>query len=208
MKFKIWGKVFYVLAVLLCVYLVYSFLIYNSYIKYRTTALHLTENGTLLTAQVFPNIRVTKAIYILDTLSLGNRFESITKENDSWRITDKDNITYKLKVKEVENDNYRMYKYTVSNLDSIKNKKISIFSSISQKRDANRLVKSISKYVPQYQEIFLIDGNKKHGIIYKYNGEINAYIFMGEKKYHFIFDNDSLSYEYIINTLATLSLDD
>ena len=208
MKLKIWVKVFYVLGVLLCVYLIYNFILYNGYIKYRTTALHLTENGTLLTAQVFPNVRVSKAIYILDNLSLGNNFELITKENDSWRITDKDNISYKLKVKEVENDNYRMYQYTVSNLDSVKNLKISVFSSTSKKRDAKRLVKNISNYVPQYEEIFLVDGNKKHGVIFKYNGEINAYIFVGEKKYHFIFDNDSLTYDYIINILATISIDD
>ena len=208
MKLKNWVKVFYVFAILICVYLVYSFLLYNSYIKYRNTALHLTENGTLLAPKVFPNTRVTKAIYILDTLSLGNDFESIIKENDSWRITDKDNISYKLKVKEVENDNYRMYQYTVSNLDSIKEQKISVFSSTGKIGNAKRLVKSISNYVPQYEEIFLVDGNKKHAVIFKYNGEINAYVFIGEKKYHLIFDNDSLSYDYIINTLSTLSLED
>ena len=156
---------------------------------------------------MFPNVRVSKAIYILDDLFLRNNFESINKENDSWIITDKDNISYKLKVKEVENDNYRMYQYTVSNLDSIKDKKISVFSSTTKKRDAKRLVKSISNYVPQYEEIFLVDGNKKHGVIFKYNGEINAYIFIGEKKYHFIFDNDSLTYDYIIDLLATISLE-
>jgi len=207
MKLKNWVKVFYVFAILLCVYLVYSFLLYNSYIKYRNTALHLTENGTLLAPKVFPNTRVTKAIYILDTLSLGNDFESIIKENDSWRITDKDNISYKLKVKEVENDNYRMYQYTVSNLESVKDEKISVFSSTGKKSNAKKLVKNISIYVPQYEEIFLVDGNKKHAVIFKYNGEINAYVFIGEKKYHFIFDNDSLTYDYIIDLLATISLE-
>ena len=75
MKLKKWVKIVYVLAILLCVYLVYSFLLFNSYSKYRTTALHLSENGKLLTQQVFPDVRVSKALYILDTLSIGNRFE-------------------------------------------------------------------------------------------------------------------------------------
>ncbi len=208
MKLKKWVKIVYILVVLLCIYLIYSFLLFNSYTKYKNTALHLSDNGKLLTQQVFPNVRVSKAIYLIDTLSIGNKFESINKENNIWVIRDKDDISYKLKVKEVENDNYRMYQYTISNLESINNQQIKLFSSNTKKRDALRLVKSITRYVPQYQEIFLVDGNKKHGYIYKYNGEINACIFIGEKKYHFIFDNDSLSYEYIINTLATLSLED
>ena len=153
-------------------------------------------------------MRVSKAIYLLDNLSIGNRFENITKDNDSWIIQELNDITYKLKVKEVENDNYRMYQYTVSNLDSIKKMKISLFSLTSKKKEAIKLVKNISKYVPQYEEIFLVDGNKKHGVVYKYNGEINAYIFIGDKKYHFIFDNDSLTYDYVIDILSTIFIDE
>ncbi len=208
MKSKKWKKIIYVLLIILCVYLIYSFILLNNYSKYRKTALNLSENGTLLAQKVFPDVRVSKAIYLLDNLSIGNRFENITKDNDSWIIQDINDISYKLKVKEVENDNYRMYQYTVSNLDSIKKKKISIFSLTSKKKEAIKLVKNISKYVPRYEEIFLVDGIKKRGIVYKYNGEINAYIFIGEKKYHLIFDNDSLEYDYIVDILATLSLDE
>ena len=208
MKLKKWVKVVYLLVILFCVYLIYGFLLYNNYNKYRNSALHLTENGKLLTAQVFPNVRVTKAIYILDSLSLGNNFESINKENDSWKITDKDNISYKLKVKEMENDNYKMYQYTISNLESIKNLKISVFSSTTKKKEAINLLKNINKYVPQYEEIFLIDGNKKHGVIYKSEGKINSFIFIGERKYQFIFDNDFLTYDYIIKILASLTYDE
>ena len=207
MKVKKWVKIAYVLLILLCVYLVYTFILYNSYIKYRDNALHLTENGKLLTAQVYPEVRISKAIYLLDNLSIKNNFESIEKDNDVWKIKDKDS-SYSLKVKKVENDNYRMYQYTISNLDSIKNMKISLFTKTSKKKDALRLVKNIYKYVPQYEEILLVDGNKRHGYIYKYSKEINACIFIGDKKYHFIFDNDSLSYDYIIDLLATVTIDD
>ena len=84
MKVKKWVKISYVLLILLCVYLVYTFLIYNSYIKYRDNAIHLAKNGTLLTERVFPDVRISKAIYILDNLSIANNFESIMKENDGW----------------------------------------------------------------------------------------------------------------------------
>ena len=208
MKVKKWVKISYVLVILFFIYLIYSFILYNSYVKNRDIALHLTQNGKLLTEQVFPDIRVSKGIYILDNLSINNSFESIIKDNDVWKIKDKNDLSYNLKVNELENDNYRMYQYTVSNLDSIKNLKVNIFTKTSKKKDAIKLVKNINKYVPQYEEIFLVNSSKKHGYIYKYNGEINACIFIGEKKYQFIFENDSLEYKYIIDLLATISIDE
>lgn len=208
MKVKKLVKISYVLLILLCVYLVYTFLLYNSYIKYRDNAIHLTKNGTLLTERVFPDVRISKAIYILDNLSIANNFESIMKENDGWSVKDKDDISFDFKIKEEENDNYRMYQYTISNLDSIKNNKMSLLTTTSKKRDALRLVKNIYKYVPHYEEIFLVNGNKKHGFIYKYQGEINAYVFINEHKYHFIFDKDNISYDYLINLLASVTIDD
>lgn len=208
MKLKKWVKITYILLILLCVYLVYTFLLYNSYIKYRNISLNLVNNGKVLKEAVFPDVTVSKGIYILDNLSIANNFESINKENDSWAIKDNNDLSYNFKIKEEENDNYRMYQYTISNLDYIKNKKIRFFTVTSKKREALRLVKNISKYVPHYEEIFLVNGNKKHGFIYKYKGEINAYVFINEHKYHFIFDKDNISYDYIIKLLASISIDD
>ena len=146
-------------------------------------------------------------LFILDNLSIGNSFDSITKDNDSWLIKDEDK-EFKFKIKEESLDNYRLYQLIISNLTTVNNKKYNYFTSSQKIKETIRITKNAYKMLPQFKEIFLVDGNKKHGYIYKINNEIDAVIYIGEKKYHFIFDNSNLDYEYIVKILSTLTLDD
>lgn len=207
MKVKKSVKIIMLLLIVLCIYLIYKFLLFNEYSKYRSYITHVNETSTVLNNVVFPDVRITKGIFILDNLSIGNSFDSISKDNDSWLIKDGDK-EFKFKIKEESLDNYRLYQLIISNLTTVNNNKYNYFTSSQKIKENLRITKNAYKMLPQFEEIFLVDGNKKHGYIYKINNEIDAVIYISDKKYHFIFENSNLDYEYIVKILSTLTLDD
>lgn len=208
MKVKKSVKIIMFIAILIVIYLISKFMLFNNYSKYKENVVHLSELGTVLENKIFYEIRYTKAIYLNDELYIGNNFKSIVKEEDGWKITDDNKISYTLKVKEETKDDYKDYIEMISNINNINNEKYSFLTPTSKLKKSLKISKNIYNKLPQYKEIFLVDGNKKHGYIYKVDNEINAVIFVGDKKYHITIDNSELDYEYVVNTLSTLFIED
>ena len=132
MKVKRSVKILLIIGIILVIYLIYKFLLFNSYSRYKANVVHLTEIGTVLDSKIFYEVRYSKAIYLTDELFIGNNFESILKENDSWKITDDENISYNLKLKEEKNDNYKDYKNMINNIESISKEKYSFLTPIKK----------------------------------------------------------------------------
>ena len=136
MKVKKSVKIIMLLLIVLCIYLIYKFLLFNEYSKYRSYITHVNETSTVLNNVVFPDVRITKGIFILDNLSIGNSFDSISKDNDSWLIKDEDK-EFKFKIKEESLDNYRLYQLIISNLTTVNNNKYNYFTSSQKIKETN-----------------------------------------------------------------------
>jgi hypothetical protein len=208
MKVKKSVKIIIVVLIIIFCYLIYKFILFSEYSKYKSNVVHLTEIGTVLDDEIFNEVRYSKAIFLTDEIFIGNNFNSIIKENDIWKITDDNDVSYTLKLNEEKKDNYKDYKEMISSIYTISNEKYTFLTSINKLKKSINISKNIYKKLPRYNEIFLVDGNKKHGYIYKFNNEINAIIFVGDKKVHIIIDNANLEYDYIIDTLSTLYIDE